>query len=115
MYLVPLTLGPLGYFSHCRPHFRFYIIDHRSRNWVSMCRSLLIIYGYVLLCITCDYFFAMATIYMVIFMNKLPKNEENGHSISHLFIILITDRQLWYVCVGLQLFSSKLPFYLMFG
>ena len=34
---------------------------------------------------------------------------------SLISIILITDRQHWYVCVGQQLLSSKLPFYLIFG
>ena len=45
---------------------------------------------------------------MVNFVNKLPKSKEKGHSLSHFYNI--DHRQISYVCVGLQLISSKLPF-----
>ena len=60
-----LTIGPLDYCCHHRPlggqkdtPSHFYSIHHRSTNGVCMCRStnLVIIYGYVILSITCDEF-----------------------------------------------------------
>ena len=42
------------------------------------------------------------------------KNEEKRHP-STTAIILITDRHSWYIYVGLQPFSLKLAFYLLFG
>ena len=54
-------------------------------------------------------------LYMVNLMKKMfLKSEEKGHPLSH-SIILITDRQIWYVFVGLQLLPSKLQFYIIFA
>ena len=50
---------------------------------------------------------------LVNFVKKYKKSEKNTNPYS-LSTILITDRQIWYVCVGLQLLSAKLPFYLIF-
>ena len=58
----------------------------------------------------------MATMYMVNLLSKLQKSEEKGkHIPSRISTILITDEHIWHVCVSLQLISSKLPFYLIFG
>ena len=48
------------------------------------------IYYYVL---PVTYMLAMATIYMVDFMNKMRNSQDKNSPIS---IILITDRQIWY-------------------
>ena len=55
---------------------------------------------------------AMATMYMLHIVSKLLKSEEKGQP-RPISTILITDRQIWYVSVGLQLLSSKLPFYII--
>ena len=47
-------------------------------------------------------------------MNKMQKSGEKGTP-SPISIRVITDRQSWYVCVGLQLHYSKLLFYVVFG
>ena len=57
----------------------------------------------------------MATMYMIPFVNKLQKGENKRDTPSPIPTILITDRQMWYVCIGLQLLSPMLPFYLIFG
>ena len=36
-------------------------------------------------------------------------------SLSPISTVLITESQIWYLCVGLPLFSSELPFYLIFS
>ena len=42
----------------------------------------------------------IATVHMVTFVNKLKKSEEKGIP-SPISTTLITDRQIWYICVGL--------------
>ena len=59
-------------------------------------------------------FVAVATIYIVNFVKTLQKSEEKD-SPCPISAILIADRQIWYVCEGLHLLSSKVPFYLIFG
>ena len=44
---------------------------------------------------------------------KMQKVKENVHTPAPFSIMLITDRQIWYV--GVQHISSKLPFYIIFG
>ena len=50
--------------------------------------------------------------YMVNLEDNLQKNEEKGIS-SPISTILIKEKHLWYVCVGLQHRSSKVQFYLI--
>ena len=48
----------------------------------------------------------MAMMYMVNCLNKLKIKWEEKDTPSRMSTILITHRQIWYVCVGLQLLSS---------
>ena len=51
---------------------------------------------------------AMATTYMVNCMGKMQEVKKKDTA-SPISIILITDGQIWYVCVGLHLFSWYPP------
>ena len=57
---------------------------------------------------------ALATIlYMVNVVTTLKKSEEKGP--PPISIILITERKIRYVCVGLPLLYSQLPVYIIFS
>ena len=53
----------------------------------------------------------MATIYIVNFVGNIRKKVYP----SCISKIVITEHQIWYVCVGLRFLSSKLPFFITFG
>ena len=57
----------------------------------------------------------MANMYVVNFVNKLPKVKKKKDTTFPFSTIFFINRHIWYVCVGLKFFSSKLPFDLIFG